>query len=103
MYVMFWLYLYIFFFFFFFNDTATTEIYTGWYTLSLHDALPIYRLDRLPALAQRAAHARRAHHGPAGRLAGVGHQPALPPLQPPHPGVDGRHHAGRQGEPRGSA
>src|SRR5882672_12875757 len=29
-----------FFFFFFFNDTATTEIYT----LSLHDALPIYTL-----------------------------------------------------------
>src|SRR5256885_10574886 len=29
----------LFFFFFFFNDTATTEIYT----LSLHDALPIYR------------------------------------------------------------
>src|SRR6266496_4895882 len=35
--------------FFFFNDTATTEIYT----LSLHDALPIY-------------HARRSH-GAAGR------------------------------------
>ena len=29
---------YVFFFFFFFNDTATTEIYT----LSLHDALPIW-------------------------------------------------------------
>src|SRR2546429_8545420 len=29
-----------FFIFFFFNDTATTEIYT----LSLHDALPIYEL-----------------------------------------------------------
>src|SRR5256885_5892172 len=28
-------------FFFFFNDTATTEIYT----LSLHDALPIFRQD----------------------------------------------------------
>src|SRR2546427_9961757 len=28
----------IYFHFFFFNDTATTEIYT----LSLHDALPIY-------------------------------------------------------------
>src|SRR2546427_1946867 len=28
------------FFFFFFNDTATTEIYT----LSLHDALPIFAL-----------------------------------------------------------
>src|SRR2546425_1253952 len=32
-------------FFFFFNDTATTEIYT----LSLHDALPIY----LPVLERR--------------------------------------------------
>src|ERR1022692_4812660 len=32
-----------FFFFFFFNDTATTEIYT----LSLHDALPIFP-DGLP-------------------------------------------------------
>src|SRR2546430_10564892 len=29
------------YFFFFFNDTATTEIYT----LSLHDALPIFDLD----------------------------------------------------------
>jgi alpha-N-arabinofuranosidase len=28
--------------FFFFNDTATTEIYTQRYTLSLHDALPIF-------------------------------------------------------------
>src|SRR2546422_7189595 len=32
------LFLFFFFFFFFFNDTATTEIYT----LSLHDALPIF-------------------------------------------------------------
>ena len=24
------------------SDTATTEIYTGEYTLSLHDALPIF-------------------------------------------------------------
>src|SRR5437868_14741409 len=31
------------FLFFFFNDTATTEIYT----LSLHDALPIYDVVRL--------------------------------------------------------
>src|SRR2546430_9120034 len=30
-------------FFFFFNDTATTEIYT----LSLHDALPIFLVERL--------------------------------------------------------
>src|SRR5215510_5448122 len=33
---------YIVFLFFFFNDTATTEIYT----LSLHDALPIYLRGR---------------------------------------------------------
>src|SRR3546814_19245051 len=31
------------FFFFFFNDTETTEIYTYVHSLSLHDALPIYR------------------------------------------------------------
>src|SRR3712207_9292397 len=38
-------------YYFFFNDTATTEIYT----LSLHDALPIYRQrgsnDRTPRMA----------------------------------------------------
>src|SRR5258708_37230227 len=33
---------YTLFTFFFFNDTATTEIYT----LSLHDALPIWLLER---------------------------------------------------------
>src|SRR5438034_2958534 len=42
----------ILFFFFFFNDTATTEIYT----LSLHDALPIY-----PGIPR--------HRHPAGRPA----------------------------------
>src|SRR2546430_15795117 len=39
--------IFYYFFFFFFNDTATTEIYT----LSLHDALPIYL--RLPARQRR--------------------------------------------------
>src|SRR2546427_9679701 len=34
-------------FFFFFNDTATTEIYT----LSLHDALPIFSACRSPDCA----------------------------------------------------
>src|SRR2546430_10915619 len=37
--------------FFFFNDTATTEIYT----LSLHDALPIYDLEVHPRDAFRRA------------------------------------------------
>src|SRR2546429_7250665 len=35
---------------FFFNDTATTEIYT----LSLHDALPIYRPDFLKRVVPQA-------------------------------------------------
>src|SRR5438270_8473401 len=40
-------YIYIYIFFsFFFNDTATTEIYT----LSLHDALPIFLVIRLRSL-----------------------------------------------------
>src|SRR2546428_8659699 len=44
-----WLFLFIFFFF---NDTATTEIYT----LSLHDALPIFLrrvVDKLPCAIRR--------------------------------------------------
>src|SRR2546430_7598354 len=42
------------FFFFFFNDTATTEIYT----LSLHDALPIYQLHSCSGVQPRW----RPHH-----------------------------------------
>src|SRR3546814_14855999 len=41
--------------FFFFNDTATTEIYTYGHTLSLHDALPIYRVDIVVEAALQAA------------------------------------------------
>src|SRR6266516_5229205 len=40
------------FFFFFFNDTATTEIYT----LSLHDALPIYQRRRLAPVDREGRH-----------------------------------------------
>src|ERR1022692_5267688 len=69
-----------FFFFFFFNDTATTEIYT----LSLHDALPIWNPGSFrdsPARAGRRSdrwcggirHAATRHaaaaHIPAGGLA----------------------------------
>src|SRR3712207_9338685 len=59
------------FFFFFFNDTATTEIYT----LSLHDALPIWRRApwrprrprpgrrrRRPSSAPRARRSRSEEH-----------------------------------------
>src|ERR1039457_7674742 len=42
-----------FLFFFFFNDTATTEIYT----LSLHDALPIYH--KLPDSGRGVIHWHR--------------------------------------------
>src|SRR5688572_31806683 len=41
--------------FFFFNDTATTEIYT----LSLHDALPILRIDEFFECAFALAVRRR--------------------------------------------
>src|SRR5258708_21484713 len=53
-------------FFFFFNDTATTEIYT----LSLHDALPIYsgNAGSDGALVEGASNAS----GSAGRLASEG-------------------------------
>src|SRR3712207_9458066 len=44
-------------FFFFFNDTATTEIYT----LSLHDALPIFERVDARAPAQRVRAARAPH------------------------------------------
>src|SRR3712207_7104343 len=47
--------------FFFFNDTATTEIYT----LSLHDALPIY-----PACEQLAGPLLLIFHGPHGYVSG---------------------------------
>src|SRR3712207_1064259 len=50
---------------FFFNDTATTEIYT----LSLHDALPIFRARRLPEQRRMvcAEHVPfRPRHFPAG-------------------------------------
>src|SRR5256885_9613310 len=52
--------------FFFFNDTATTEIYT----LSLHDALPIYRCARRDRASARAA---EAHARPPTR--GLGRPP----------------------------
>src|SRR3712207_8995690 len=48
---------------FFFNDTATTEIYT----LSLHDALPIYAARRRDR--PRAAVGHRAHREPGARAA----------------------------------
>src|SRR5213596_941813 len=58
------LFFYYFFYFFFFNDTATTEIYTRPYTLSLHDALPISPRAGGPGDDARAA----LHARPAARL-----------------------------------
>ena len=65
---------YIFFFFFFcvlcffFNDTATTEIYT----LSLHDALPIYGIALPPNPEDLILGAR----GAESNLNGIGALPA---------------------------
>src|SRR2546430_8626186 len=52
--------------FFFFNDTATTEIYT----LSLHDALPIYRAG----FPHRSATPTFAGESPAGRQSQRDHE-----------------------------
>src|SRR3712207_9312045 len=54
------------FIFFFFNDTATTEIYT----LSLHDALPIYVRHPRRASADRAS---AGSEGVRPRCRGRGH------------------------------
>src|SRR3712207_8362608 len=55
--------------FFFFNDTATTEIYT----LSLHDALPIYEGDRAVDAVQPSRHVeQQAEQQGAPVVAGVG-------------------------------
>src|SRR6187397_3731359 len=51
------------FFFFFFNDTATTEIYTVYNTLSLHDALPI---DTVRRIAQELISTGKAVHASLG-------------------------------------
>src|SRR5216683_7736360 len=55
------------FYFFFFNDTATTEIYT----LSLHDALPIFEVRRMIAIVKDRL--RGGDHESVGRrvVAGV--------------------------------
>src|SRR3712207_8462719 len=71
---------------FFFNDTATTEIYT----LSLHDALPIFLISRLvpelgrqlPLDAPHLARPLRDMHRQADRAAGV-LQPTLNRLTNP--------------------
>src|SRR3989454_72918 len=81
---------------FFFNDTATTEIYT----LSLHDALPIYgserrgvgfqshRVSRRRVERRRARHHRR-RHGACRHRAARGRRYRL------HDAAAGRHHRGR--------
>src|SRR5204863_9521422 len=67
------------YYFFFFNHQPTTEIYT----LSLHDALPIY-----DALGDGAARRRadRPHHHHARTRSGIGLEPKqvsdLPPSSP---------------------
>src|SRR2546421_7155156 len=60
------------FFLFFFNDTATTEIYT----LSLHDALPIY-LPRQDHQVERREDRRREPWGVPARPG----DPGRPPLR----------------------
>src|SRR2546430_13779032 len=72
----------VFNFFFFFNDTATTEIYT----LSLHDALPIYAAKRG---RRRSAVSLSGRHGAhAGVMQQRDHRLVMEPLRPPQRKVD---------------
>src|SRR5258707_13968226 len=74
---------------FFFNDTATTEIYT----LSLHDALPIWRGRSAWWRRGRAAGrppARPAPAYPASPWAGRAGRPSAPPAGAGRPGGSGR-------------
>src|SRR3989442_8845526 len=52
--------------FFFFNDTATTEIYT----LSLHDALPIFRRKKNSSISRAVDLVK---HGEADAIVSAGH------------------------------
>src|SRR5690349_22169407 len=54
----------------FFSDTAPTEIYT----LSLHDALPIYERLRIPRLAGAAEDSQARQVVSLGHLVAMGHQ-----------------------------
>src|SRR5260221_3717435 len=70
-------------FFFFFNDTATTEIYT----LSLHDALPIF-LAKYPAISEICPARARMEELPlrcaaAPRSCEEDHRPPIPRLPAP--------------------
>src|SRR2546430_17019104 len=101
--------MHLLFFFFFFNDTATTEIYT----LSLHDALPIWREGhrarrpyprggargaRSPRLGRPARLVRRQWRAAPGPPPPKPHPP--PARNPGPPGAEGggrRAHPGRGG------
>ena len=79
------------------NDTATTEIYTLLYTLSLHDALPISDADAhreltrlLPLLDAVGVAAWPFVPGTAGRVRALLGRPPTPArwaLDPEPPGV----------------
>src|SRR3712207_8057231 len=61
-------------FVFFFNDTATTEIYT----LSLHDALPIWKAEQVATQAIKPhLHGTEAHPLPAADQPRLPHDDAL--------------------------
>src|SRR6185295_19951438 len=83
--------LFFYFFFFFFNDTATTEIYT----LSLHDALPIFWL-RTTASAGTSSVPTRATTGPNSRTSALSQmtsvdESSVPSIsvRPENPGAEG--------------
>src|SRR5580692_848611 len=82
-------------FFFFFNDTATTEIYT----LSLHDALPIYRRRGGADLRRDIAGRKGGSLCQSCRCARQRHRHGLPGDQPDPDPDGGAEPLSRQGTP----
>src|SRR3546814_4059721 len=66
---------------FFFTDTATTEIYTYFHTLSLHDALPIWiqGVRKRPEAAFDPPCAAMGRWQPGGLTDGLWRDVAAPP------------------------
>ena len=80
-----------------YNIELVAEAATNAVTFIIRDTLTIVGLIGYLLLPQLEADAVRARGGAADRRADPRDQPAVPALQRPHPGLDGRRHARREG------
>ena len=86
-----------------YNTEQVGQAATDSVVVTVREALTVFGSIACAVLPQCAPGADRDDDGPAGRVAGHDHQSQVPPLQPAHPGLDGRHHARREGNARRAA